>query len=188
MKKVFLVCFSLCFIVLQVSAQKPMFNQNDNLVGFSLGFGGAHPMYGKYYKSTPYISGFYERCIIGELFDQKSSLGVGGLVGFMSTRWDDKSSKWGYNHFLIGARGAFHYTFLTNLDTYACAILGWRTSSWKDTSSPSGVKLPGHKDYSGFVNDVYVGGRYYFHESISAYLELGYGWGATANIGISFKF
>ncbi|MFW6289676.1 MAG: hypothetical protein ACOC0R_01810, partial [Mariniphaga sp.] len=89
-----------------------------------------------------------------------------------------------FSNFLLGARGALHYQFIEQLDTYAGLMLGYRVVSWN--TSASGVNFA-TAAASGFLSAFYIGGRYYFNENIAAMLELGYGI-AYLNLGVAIKF
>ncbi len=183
MKKLFIACLVACLAALNVSAQKTSFAQKDNVVGVGIGFGGN--MYAGYYgsgiKRIPAISAYYEHCVKDNLWDEKSSIGVGGLLGYASAKTD----YWKSSNIIIGARGALHYAFLDKLDTYTGLMLGydivsfkWEDDLWNNYASGAA---------SGFTWSWFVGARYYFTDSFAAFAELGYGV-AILNLGVSFKF
>jgi len=183
MKKFVIGCSLFCFIAVQASAQIPSFVKGDNVAGIGIGFGGYN--FGTGYSGTPYFTGYFENCVKDNLFDEKSSLGIGGTLGYKSNKWE--SSGWGYKYtyFLIGVRGALHYAFVDKLDTYAGLMIGYRGSSSKEIGTPIGVKA---SSWGGMTSDIFVGARYYFTDNVAAFLELGYSWFSVGTIGVSFKF
>lgn len=98
---------------------------------------------------------------VTSLWDDKSNLGVGVLVGLGI---DDPM--W----CLIGGRVSLHYQFVDKLDTYVGTTLGY-------------IVAGGSK----FGWDAYVGARYYFWNNIGLFAEIGAGW-SNFTIGASFKF
>lgn len=181
MKKLLTTCLLLCFAVFHVTAQQS-FTQGDNLAGIGIGFGGN--LYSGYYgsgiKRIPAISLSYEHCIKDNLFDENSSLGLGGLLGYASASTD----YWKTSNIIIGARGTLHYAFIDKLDTYTGLMLGYNIVNfkWKDNEW-----VLGNASSSGFTWSWYLGARYYFSDSVGAFAELGYGI-AVLNLGVSLKF
>jgi len=188
MKRVIIGCCIFCFIAVQVSAQIPTFTKSDNILGVSIGFGGnlytGYAFY-KGYSRTPAISVYFENCVVDNLFDEKSSIGVGGMLGYTSAKYTGTYG-WGWKstNTIIGARGAFHYAFVDKLDTYAGVVAGFKINTWKWNGS-------GYTDSdiggSGLTSYLFVGARYYFNNSFAAFGELGYGI-SLLNLGVSLKF
>jgi len=157
------VFFLFCAVFsMGVNAQNT-FSKGDKIVNVGVGVGSTFTGY----TSAIPISGSLELGIKDNLFDDKSSLGVGAYVGFASTA--------GYTFIYPGVRGALHYQFVDKLDTYAGLMLAMRL--W------SGY---GHS-YNDLILPFYLGGRYYFTDKIGAFAELGYGI-AYLQLGVSFKF
>ena len=185
MKKLMIGCCIFCFAAVQVSAQIPTFTKGDNLVSASLGFGGYYS--GSYYSGVtriPFISLYYENCVKDNLFDEKSSLGIGGILGHTSVK---ASNSFKTSVTLIGVRGALHYSFVDKLDTYAGLMLGYEIVSWKwldKNSSDLGLKGNAASDL-GF--SLFLGARYYFTDTFGVFAEVGYG-AAVINLGVSLKF
>jgi len=185
MKKVIIV-FSVCFslIVGNVAAQIPTFTKGDNVVSASIGFGGYYSgswYSGSNYTRLPFVALYYENCVKDNLFDEKSSLGIGGMIGHTSIKWADNFKT---SNTVIGLRGALHYAFVDKLDTYTGLMLGYDIVRWKYDESWGGGKGTGS---SGLAFSWFLGARYYFSETIGAFAELGYG-AAVFNIGLSLKF
>jgi len=193
MKKVVLI-FCMLFIsslfIAPVSAQTSTFVKGDNVLGVGIGFGGVSigsSYFGYTYSSTPYITGYLERCFFDNIFDEKSSIGIGGMIGYKSRKYviTGSNNGWKETHLLFGARGAFHYTFVDKLDTYAGSMIGFRVYSDKYLGSFSTKTT---SSSSGLFTDFFAGARYYFTDSFAGFVELGYGWGSAATIGLSLKF
>jgi hypothetical protein len=190
MKKSILTCLIVCLIAAHSFAQTS-FAKGDNVVGFGIGVGGN--LYSGYHysniKRIPAITASYEHCIVGSLWDNKSSLGVGGIVGYTSAKWDDKSKEWGWkvSHTIIGARCALHYSFLPQLDTYFGLTVGFDAVSWTWTGKYDKSGGYSRGGSSGFAWSSYLGARYYFTDAVGAFAEIGYGFSAL-NLGVALKF
>ena len=187
MKKHLFLTLAISFgIIVSASAQQSTFLKGDNVaslgigIGGYLGTGGWH--HGGSISRTPLISASFEHCIIDNLFDEKSSIGVGGLLGFKSVKIADW---WKTTYIVIGARGAFHYALVDKLDTYAGLHLGYDivNSKWIG----SGSSYSESYGASGLSYGFFAGARYYFTDAIAVFAELGYGY-AVLNAGVAFKF
>jgi len=123
----------------------------------------------------------YEQSILdGLIKNENGAIGVGGYAG-----WYHRSEySWSYNHYVIGARGTFHYQFVDKLDTYGGLMAGYNiaTSSW-DGEGISDVSATG----SVFDFSLFVGARYWFAPNFGVYSEVGYGI-AYLSAGIALKF
>ena len=171
-----------CAFGMGVNAQNT-FSKGDNVAGVAIGLGGYYS--GAFYKDVkriPFVSAYYETCIKDNLFDAKSSLGIGGMLGYTSVNVADYYRA---STTVIGVRGALHYAFIDKLDTYAGVMLGynivgwkWLDSYWSDTKGNASSSLA----LGGFL-----GARYYFTDVFAAFAEVGYG-AANINIGIAMKF
>jgi hypothetical protein len=187
-KSVFsMLCVSI--FAVNVFAQTSTFMKDDQFIGLGIGIFGGHN-FGNNYSGTPYFTGYYEKCVKDNLFDNKSSLGIGATLGYKSNKYETtllgETWGWKYTYFLIGARGSLHYAFVDKLDTYAGLMLGYRIASSKAFGSyASGISAT---SYGGFTSDFYVGGRYYFTDTFAVFLELGYSWFSNGTIGVSLKF
>ena len=186
MKRLFLVIAIGMVAAVSTSAQESVFGKNDNVVNLGVSFGGN--LYSGYsgISRIPTISLSFERCIIDNLFNDKSAIGVGGLVSYTTAKYDYAGYDYGWRStdILLGGRGAFHYAFVNKLDTYAGFMLGYNISSWKwhglgytETDSGSG----------GLYYSFFAGARYYFTPSIAAFAEAGYGY-SLLTAGLTFKF
>ena len=187
MRKQTFLTITICLMtVIYTSAQKSSFQQDDNVVSLAIGIGSTY--YSDYdsfdglwgnrygYSRMPTFSLAYERCIIENLFDDRSALGIGGVSGYTSTKWN-----WGRStDILVGLRGALHYVLVDNLDTYGGVMTGIHI--WKYDG-----KEVGHNSNSEAAYGVFVGGRYYLADNFGVFAEFGYGY-TIFNIGIAFKF
>jgi hypothetical protein len=163
MKKIFAVLLVMTFAFSQLSAQQPSFNKGDKVLGLSVGFPLLH---GNHMVVPPVIASFEVGIVDGIL--KKASIGIGGYVGFSSSKWvTDKN----YFNFHFGVKGAFHYPFVDKLDTYAGIITGYS------------VGAPGY----GFDGGAFVGLRYYLSDSFALMAEAGYGV-TFCQAGMAFKF
>jgi hypothetical protein len=181
---VFLFCAGVCT---GVNAQN-VFSKGDNNLNLGIGIGST--LGGTGYSSViPPLSASYERGIIDDLFDDKSSLGIGAYFGYATNKqeWLTGGNKygWDYSYTIIGARGALHYQLIGGLDTYAGLMLGYNvinSSSYGDGGSFTATAAG-----SGLGWSLFIGGRYYIKENLGAFAELGYGI-AYLQLGVTFKF
>lgn len=185
MKKIILSFFSM-LVVVTVSAQS--FNKGDKVLNAGIGLGST--LYsGSGYKTTiPPLSVSFEYGIIDNLFDEKSSIGVGGYFGYTASKYEYNIASYNYEHkytsAIIGARGSFHYAFVEKLDTYTGLSLGYNiVSSKADNNNTGSFSAESSALYLGW----YAGARYYLTESFAVMGELGYDI-AYLNIGVAFKF
>jgi len=188
--KNFLSIIVLCFFgAALVQAQEQTFGQNDNVVNLGVGIGGT--LYnglgytGSGIKRMPTFFIAYERCVVGKLFNDKSSLGVGGLGGYTSAKYDYSGWGWKSTDIMIGARAALHYAFVDKLDTYGGCMFGYNINSWKWTGVTGGSER--RTGNNGLTYSIFVGGRYYLGNAFAVFAELGYGY-SVLNAGLSFKF
>ncbi len=164
MKKIFVVLMVFTVAVAGISAQSPAFRKGDKVLSFTAGV-----PYVSTYNSVmpPLIAGLEFGIVDGIL--ETGAVGIGVYFGFQS-----------FTHFsnvLIGTRGAFHYTFFKNLDTYAGISVGWRIGMAED----------GYNSWNGFSHGEFIGARYYFTKSFALTAELGYGISSITG-GVAFKF
>ncbi|MCL1974487.1 MAG: hypothetical protein FWG54_06710 [Bacteroidetes bacterium] len=186
MKKNLFLTLAICFgTVFSASAQQPSFAKGDNVVSLGVGLGGylgTGNWNGSGLKKTPLITASFDHCIIDNLFDEKSSIGVGGMVGYKSIKWVDY---WRTTYIVLGVRGSFHYALVDKLDTYAGLHMGYDIANTKWIGRDS---YPGSSaGAGGFSYAFFLGARYYFTDAIGAFAELGYGY-SVINLGVAFKF
>jgi len=185
MKKL-IIFISAITISISSYAQTPAFEKSDLVFNAGIGFGSG--LYGTGYKTTmTAISLSGEYGIVDDIFTDGLNLGVGGYVGFAGSKYEHAWFGGNYslktNYTVIGARGAFHYTFVDNLDTYAGVMLGYKIVSVKETGTAQyGFKTQG----SEITSAIYIGARYYLTNNFAVMGELGTGV-AYVNIGVSLK-
>jgi len=188
MKKILCTLVVILFVGLSAWAQQPTFVKNDNLVSIGIGLvkTGYYGYTGYGYASAgrsgmPLLFASYERCIWDNIFNEKSSLGVGGLFGFSSTKYRDS---WRYTDIVVGARGVFHYALVDKLDTYGGFGFGLAFSSFK---YPNDIDYRYNGSTTRFFPTFNVGARYYFTDAIAAFTEFGYNY-TVISLGATFKF
>ena len=184
MKKIFFLFIAVFFLGLDLFAQNTTFVKGDKVLNLGIGFGST--LYtGSYYTNRiPPLSASFEVGVKDELFDENSSLGIGGYFGYTGAKWDYSGYGWSYSSMIIGARGSLHYQFIDKLDTYTGLMLGFNAVSSKSHGSAGTHTDPVS---GGLVYSWYLGGRYYFSDNLAGLLELGYGI-AYLNLGVALKF
>lgn len=185
MKKLISITILLCLTITGLNAQN-VFKKNDVVLSVGIGLGTAVNL-GR--TIVPPISFNGEYCAVDNLFDAKSSIGIGAFVGFAAGKVDYYN--FGNAHFtqkinslMIGMRGALHYQFVDKLDTYAGIMLGGNIANVRSYGDwTNNNRIPG---YGGFLGDFFIGARYYLHPNIAVYGELGFGV-AYFTMGAAFK-
>jgi hypothetical protein len=172
MKTLLLLFSLLVFTVYSVNAQNT-FNKGDKVLNFAVGIGNSLYSGSAYTNRIPPLSASLEVGVKDNLFDAKSSLGIGGFLGYTGAKWDNSGHGWKYSATVLGARCALHYQLINKLDTYTGLMLGYDvvTSKWYG----AGTQSSNTGTSSGFVWSLFLGGRYYFSEKFAGLLELGYG-------------
>jgi hypothetical protein len=185
MKKI--LVFILIFICLTTGAiAQNTFVKGEKVLNLGIGLGSTLYTGGLYTSKIPPISASFEVGVKDNLFDAKSSLGVGGYLGFTGAKY--QYGDWGfkYSNVIIGVRGVLHYQLIDKLDTYTGLLLGYNIVTAKEF----GTEVFGYNyksSASGLAYSWFVGGRYFFNDKFGAMLELGYGI-AYLNLGVSLKF
>lgn len=146
-----------CVAIHQAQAQNVV-EKGTNLVNVGVGINnGALP-----------INVSYDYGVVGNLFDDKSALTVGGLAGALIGK--DATGV------LIGGRLGLHYHFIPKLDTYLSVMLGYDSLDGDKKSSEG-----------NFAWGTHLGARYMFTQKMGAFAEFGYGY-SFANVGVVFRF
>ncbi len=184
MKKFFLPVILVLLISIAGWAQNTTFNEGDKVLNLGIGFGSTLYTGGFYTNRVPPVSASVEVNVKDELFDENSSLGVGGYLGYTGAKWEYMNYGWNYSSIIIGGRGALHYQFIDKLDTYTGLMLGYNIVSSKSHGTTGTIS---NSVGSGFAFSWFLGGRYYFTDNLAGLLELGYGV-AYINLGIALKF
>lgn len=136
---------------------------------------------------VPPISFQAEYGLMQRLFDERSSLGVGGYIGFAAGRHNYYGSNYftqRINAVMLGARGALHYEFVRNLDTYLGIMVGGTIANTRNEGVWMASGTPPR--YGGFLFDLFLGARYYVIPNLALYGEFGFGV-AYFNLGVSFR-
>ncbi|MDO4691532.1 MAG: hypothetical protein Q4A64_01515 [Porphyromonadaceae bacterium] len=184
MKKLFLIGAML--LGLSAQAQNDTFSQGTKVVSAGVGFG----TYGVGSMVIPPLAASFEYSIKDNFFDDKSSIGVGGYVGYYGLDYKTTilNVNQGYktSHIVLGGRGALHYQFVDKLDTYVGLMLGYRVTSATYYGYSGPLAIDASNTNSGLAWDSFIGARYYFTDRLAANLELGYG-NVAAHIGVSYK-
>lgn len=168
----------LCLAIIVVafhSGHAQEFATGDNVISAGIGLGGN---YGSFSTSsqTPGLSLQYERGI-WEIAG-RDVVSLGGYLGYKSYTYDAgiANDKWTFT--ILGVRGSYHYNGLNveNLDVYGGAMLSYNILSFEGSGNyGSDLAVTG-----------FIGGRWYFTESIAAMVEIGYGV-AYLTLGVSLK-
>lgn len=184
MKKILLVFVILLIPMAFLKAQDPTFVKGDKVLNLGIGFG--NTLYsGSYYKSQiPPLSASFEVGVVDNVIE-KGVIGVGGYLGYSSSKYEYSGYGWKYSNIIIGARGNFHYPLVNKLDTYTGLLLGYNISSAKEFGTFPGFGFSASS--GGVVWAWFVGGRYYFKDTFAVMAELGYGV-AYLNLGVALKF
>ena len=194
MKRFFLLLTVLTVICVfgakTVSAQGCAFPTGS--LGINLGLGLGNSDYGGYHYNGHYHDGHFlvptfnaavDYAFLGNIINSNGSISGGGYFGIGGGRDKWEGNKNINNRFRLGTRGALHYTWVRNLDTYAGVGLGFRQDRYKtkytnghtdDWGSPSDF------DCFGFVGIHYIMGNF------AVYSELQTTNFSFFQIGISF--
>ncbi|MDR0638222.1 MAG: hypothetical protein LBG27_04850 [Spirochaetaceae bacterium] len=116
-------------------------------------------------------------------------LSVGGCFGV--TAYEEEISAYSsYKGTLVGlgAKVSWHFNFLENLDTYASLVLGYLFYTQEVKTTILNVSATAENDLSTFLYGFNLGARYFFTDTIGAYVELGYSAVSVASVGLSLKF
>ncbi|WP_052732791.1 hypothetical protein [Hymenobacter terrenus] len=162
------------------------FEVGTNAVNLGVGLGNRYGYDGGFFGGnssvSPAISLSYERGIIPL---GPGVLGVGGFIGYQGASYNfGGGDKIKFTDIVVTLRGAFHYNFIPELDTYGGLGLGVRRLG----SSGEGL-FSQSANYGGTdaVLGLFVGGRYFFTPSIGAFAELGYDQ-SYLKVGLTAKF
>jgi len=182
-KMIYALLILFALVPVSVFAQNT-FSKGDKVLNLGLGIGSTLYSGSYYTNKIPPVSGSFEVGIKDELFDEKSSLGIGGYVGYTGAKWNYSGWGWKYSSIVVGPRASLHYQLIKKMDTYTGVMLGYNIVSSKTFGS--GYWDDYTASGSGLTYSWFVGGRYYFSEKFAGMLELGYGV-AYLNIGVALK-
>ncbi|MDR2937852.1 MAG: hypothetical protein LBU92_02800 [Prevotellaceae bacterium] len=194
MKKAIILIAAVFFGAAVATAQEQTFTKGTNIGGIGIGFGGNlySGLSGSGVSKIPAITAFYERGVKDQLFDEKSSLGIGGVLGYKHAKYEENlgwlgNFGWKSTSIIIGARGTLHYALIDKFDTYTSLTLGYNIVSWKWLDDSTGGLSSTAAAASGFTWTWNIGARYFVTEQIAAFAELGYGF-SVLNLGAVYKF
>jgi hypothetical protein len=155
------------------------------VAGFTIGFGGRHTglvaaSYGSV-STLPFFGLSFERGIKDNLFNDKSSLGVGGMIGYTGAEsdWFESST------FVIEGNCLMHYYFMPKLDTCGGIGINYDVVTWK-WKKDWGFFKPGDGADSSIGLGLILGGRYYVTDTINVIVE--FGTQTIASFGVGMKF
>jgi hypothetical protein len=178
----FLTLLLMLIMAPRALGQESEFHAGVINASLNLGFGSDN-FNGRYFlRRSPLMSGTFETGVKDGIID-KGSIGVGGMIGLCTFRSGDINNGYRFSDFIVGARGNFHYPFISKLDTYTGIMLGFDFSN----SSSYGTVVQDYQSNQGPFLSWYLGARYYFSDRFAAMAEAGVGI-IYLNLGISMKF
>lgn len=182
--KLKLLFTTLFAIVLTLCSSAQIFENGGRYVHAGLGLGSGYTYSGSRIVIPPmHVS--YEQGITDRI-------GIGGLVGFASSRFEgvffnNDTYSWRSRYFVVGARGAYHFTEIEEADIYVAGMLGFNFASSKFKSSNASLeKQVTEPAIGGLVYGACIGARYQLNDQMILFGELGYSI-AYLNLGICFK-
>ncbi|HEY4787952.1 MAG TPA: hypothetical protein VIH57_17985 [Bacteroidales bacterium] len=154
------------------------FKEKDKVLNLGIGFGSAIYASGAS-SSFPPLSASFEYGVkegVGP-----GVIGIGGLLGYTSAKYNDFGFNWRTSYTVIGVRGSYHLVDLADkLDAYGGIMLGYSiVSSSGDFGTYSTAS-------SGANFGIFAGARYYLSDKFALMAELGYGF-AILNVGVAIK-
>ncbi|MBO2010803.1 outer membrane protein [Hymenobacter negativus] len=172
----------------ETSSPSGPFGVGTNALNLGIGLGSRYNygsgFFGGSSSVSPAISLSYER---GFMPLGPGVLGLGGLVAYQGASYDlGGGDKWKYTDIVVMLRGAFHYPVNEKFDAYGGLGLGVRHAGVSFSGSSIYGSL-GSASATEFAAGLFVGGRYFFTESIGAFAELGYDQ-TYLKVGLSAKF
>ncbi len=136
--------------------------------------------------SIPPIPVSFEYIVKDDLFHGNGSLGVGGFIGYSAANEKNDYRKYKSSRLILGARGYLHFALVENLDTYAGALLGYKSDVISDSYDEYSYRNDYKSSDSGSVLSIFAGCRYFFSDKIAGMAELGWGM-SIVTVGIAVK-
>lgn len=166
----------------QINAQ--VFEEGSKFLHLGVGVGSPYAFSGSK-MGVPPIHASFELGVTDKI-------GVGGLVGYTSSSWDQvfltTNYSWNFSYLIVGARGAYHFLDHDNIDAYGGVMLGYNIASANfESNDPDIGRFVTEPTVGGFAFGAFVGGRYMFNESSGLFAELGYNI-AWLSLGYTAKF
>jgi len=175
------LCLLMTLFISAPNANAQLFDEGDMVISAGLGVGSTLYSYGGYSTSMPLLFAAGDYCLREDL--GPGNLGVGAIIGYTSYKVDWVYDDYRINTFIFGARGTYHFTDLVDkLDLYGGITIGAKIGS----DNYSGTNSSLLHTTSGFMPELFAGGRYYFSNNIAVMGELAYGI-YVLKAGISFK-
>lgn len=152
------------------------FKKGDNLLNIGIGVN-------SYYSGGIPFGASYEKAV-------SDLISVGANFDYLGSKYDYGSGAYRFRALYLGARISYHFNSMLDIsdekvDLYGGGTLGYRNFSWSDTYS--GGTLSGSYG-SGIYLGAFIGGKYYFGNSVGAFAELGAIGSTNARIGLAFRF
>ena len=154
-----------------VSAQGCAFPTGS--LGINLGLGLGNSDYGGYYDNghflVPTFNAAVDYAFLGNIINSNGSISGGGYFGIGGGREKLEGHKNIDNRFRLGTRGALHYTWVRNLDTYAGVGLGFRQDRYKTKYTNGHTDdwgRPSDFDCFGFAGVRYIMGNFAFYSEL----------------------
>ncbi len=152
----------------QANAQKTEGIVQPGTITVSIGAGLGRSAYSGIYSDVGYGTGIGVKAVaergMWQLGPGVLSLGVEAGGSFSTAHY----SGYGYhsNIFIVAARGAYHYSFVDKLDTYAGVSVGpgFRSYGYTDNKYTDVIVTPG----------IFIGASYFFSDNIGVNVEAGY--------------
>lgn len=179
MKKAIFILLAIC---VTIAAHAQSFQNGTTVANVGIGLGTALGGLG---TARPAISASLDKGIwdVGG----PGVISLGGYVGNVGYKYTNTGYTAKWNYIVVGARGAYHYNGFAEvpkLDVYGGVMLGYNIVSYSVEGNDAGL----NNNYgSGLGFSGFLGGRWFFSESVGAYAELGYGV-SVLNAGVTFKF
>ena len=162
-----------------VNSYAPGLEDNNIFINAGIGFGRTY----EYKMSIPPISASVDVKLPIDL-----PITLGGTVIFTTWNWDVFTVKARLTAIGFGARGMYHLNLVENLDVYGGVLLGaWLLRS-KVESNFLGSSYSDTETDLDFLWGINIGARYFFTDTIGAYVEVGYNDLQFVSVGLSLKF
>lgn len=187
MKKLFLViCAALSMVICGTAESKAQCAFPDGSLGINLGLGVGHNYWHHGWDDVfiPSFNAAVDYAFLPNIINSHGAISGGGYFGIGQGSTKHGDGKHIANQFKLGTRGALHYTWVNNLDTYAGVAIGYKHEGhkWKDTNTKtkSDPETRGDFDMYGF------GGVRLKLGNFALYSELSTTSFAWFQIGVSF--
>lgn len=169
-----------------MAAEKPVNDKGVFTLQIGTGLGANTLLWGV--SSSVYGRGFYAvpPIIVSGSWGIMDLVSVGFIVGYEGWGYTNSTYTYGLNYIMIGARGDFHFNRwikVKRLDVYAGIVVGANIMVYSG-NVPYLSSLPVG---GGLLWNVQGGVKWYFHENVGLWAEVGYGYSIISG-GIVFKF